>query len=137
MQLAIKTGWSLEYIEALPFEVIAEFKALNAWHPFTEDRQAHQLGVIASMLSAKVYKKPMKPDEIFPYLQSGVPDFLEDERVAKARKILKSMGDAPEHIRESQLAEFSVKLKEEIDIEMKQEYPDMYVISQLEKIANG
>lgn len=86
--------------------------------------------MIASMLSHKVYKKGMKPAEMFPYLQEGVPDFLEDTRVAKARNIKKSISGREEDIK-LQLEDLSIKLQEEIDIELAKEYPDHYVITQL------
>jgi len=137
LQLAIKTGWSLEYISDLPFEVLAEFKALNAWHPFTDDRQAHQLGTIASMLSHKVYKKGYQPHELFPYLQNGVPDFLEDDRVAKARKLLNSTLQMPNGIREKASENIRSKIQEEIDIENASEFPDRYVIGQLSTLLEA
>lgn len=47
LQLATSTGWSIEYCEGLDFETLSELKALNSWVPFTPERQAGQLGVIA------------------------------------------------------------------------------------------
>lgn len=134
LQLAIATGWSLEYIEQLPFEVIAEFKALNAWHPFTDDRQAHQLGTIASLLSHQVYKKGLQPQEMFPYLQHGIPDFLEDERVSKARNLVGSTMQMPDSVRKSALINIHTKIREEIQIEQELEYPDLYVVRELSKL---
>lgn len=134
LQLAIATGWSLEYIEQLPFEVLAEFKALNAWHPFTDDRQAHQLGTIASLLSHQVYKKGLQPHEMFPYLQNGVPDFLEDERVFKARQLVNQTIMMPDKVRVKALENIRQKIREEIDIEQANEFPDLYVVRELNKL---
>lgn len=136
LQLAIAWGQPLEYIENLPFEVLSEFKALNAWSPFTPERQAHQLGAIASMLSHKVYKKGKSASELFTYLQDGVPSFMEDERVFKARSLIRSAGDAPAHIREQQLKTIKTAIAEELEIENNSDDPDLYVIRQLTKLIN-
>jgi hypothetical protein len=136
LQLALAWGQPLEYIESLPFEVISEFKALNAWSPFTPEREANQLGLIASMMSHQVYKKGKSATELFPYLQSGVPDFLEDERVAKARALIKNTTTAPEQIRTKQLETITNAIRDEIEIERSSDSPDLYVIRQLTNMIN-
>lgn len=125
----------MEYVESLPMEVIAEFKALNAWSPFTPERQAFQLGQIASMISHQVYKKGMSPSEMFPYLKHGVPDFLEDERVAKARNLITGTMNAPEHIRKRQLETIRNAIREEIDLIKSGDY-DPYVVRELTKLVD-
>ncbi|EDM66141.1 hypothetical protein PE36_00050 [Moritella sp. PE36] len=90
--------------------------------------------MIASLLTHQVYKKGQPATELFPYLQPGVPDFLEDERVSKARKILNSTINMPDKLRESNLKTFITAIKEEIQIEGDLDDPDYYVIRQLKKL---
>ncbi|MGS5466794.1 hypothetical protein ACVD1N_06100 [Vibrio parahaemolyticus] len=121
LQLALKTGWSLEYVFSLPIEIISEFRALNTWHPFTEERQAEQLGTIASLLSHQVFKKGYEPHELFPYLKS-VPDWIEDPRVQTARAGKRSthelaMIGAPQDLRAKRLEYINQLIREEIEIE--------------------
>jgi len=140
--LAIQTGWTLEYIENLPFEIFAELKALNSWKPFTYEREANQLGLIAQLLHNQNIDRKHRhhaktASEIFPYLKNEIPEHLEDERVLKVRKILSSFSNAPEEVRAANLNSVMNKVREEVEIEKAKEYPDHYVIDRLSKIIEG
>lgn len=64
------------------------------------------------------------------------PDFLEDEKVKKAKSILKSVSlqrNKPELYKQS-LDEVVFKIKEEIEIEVNKRDPDIYLIQALKKL---
>ncbi|CAH7477253.1 hypothetical protein VCHA38O209_50279 [Vibrio chagasii] len=134
LQLAIAWGQPIEYIESLPMETLAEFKALNAWAPYTPEAALHQNAVIASMLSHKVYKKGMSPTELFPFTSLDVPNFLEDEMLAHARNLIRSTMDAPSQIRGAQLATIHNAIQEEIDMEKAKDDPDDYLLREYGKL---
>ena len=139
MQLAIAWGRPIEYVESLPSSVIAEFKALNIISPYTPEAQAHREGLIATLLYNKGCSKKTQmktiPD-LFPYLSRGTPDWLEDERVKKAKSIFKSIAlqrGNPE-LYESSMNELVTKVKEEIEIMEGMDEPDRHTINELQKI---
>ncbi len=76
----------------------------------------------------------MKPDEILPYLQTGVPDFIEDERVSKASNLLASLHSVPDKIASDSRAKIINAIKEEIEMELVEDYPDYYVVRRLNKL---
>lgn len=134
LQLALKTGWTLEYIESLPYEIISEYMALNRWVPFTDDRQAQQLGDIYHLLSAQVYKTPVKPEERYPYLKSGVPDEFLDSRIRIANQEIKGLAGLPEEIVDQRTKVLVQAIDEDIADERSKHVPDRYVIRELNQI---
>lgn len=118
---------------------MAEFKALNLISPFTTDAQAYREGLIATLLYNKGCSKKSQTktvDELFPYLSSSTPEFLEDERVIKAKNILRaiSLQKSKKDLFESSMNEFVGKVKEEITILKSERVPDQYVIRELNKL---
>ena len=84
----------LEYIESLPEGVLNDFIALNTLTPFTPEAQSYREGLIATLLynSNISNKKDAKSvTDLFNYIDSDTPEWLEDERVKKARTILTSI----------------------------------------------
>ncbi|AGG58289.1 hypothetical protein NVP3058O_014 [Vibrio phage 3.058.O._10N.286.46.B8] len=139
MQLAIAWGRPLHEIENLPLSTITEFKALNLISPFTSDAQAYREGLIATLLYNKGCSKKSQTktvSDLFPYLSSDTPEFLEDEKVLKAERILRTIAlqRASPELYESSLTEFKTKVGEEIELLMAEKVPDMYVIRKLKKL---
>ena len=139
LQLAIAWGRPIHEIESLPMTTINEFKALNLISPFTGDAQAYREGLIATLLYNKGCTKSSQTKtvtELFPYLSSETPDFLEDEKILKAKSIVKSIGmqkGNPE-LFESSMNEFKLKIGEEIELQKQAKQPDWYVIRELRKL---
>lgn len=142
MQLAIAWGRPLHEIENLPISTITEFKALNLISPFTGDAQAYREGLIATLLYNKGCTKSCQTKtvvELFPYLSNETPDFLEDDKVLKAKGISRSIGlqKNNKELFESSMDEFIKKLEEEITIQKEAKQPDWYVIRELQKLIGG
>lgn len=140
--MAIAWGRPLHEIENLPLSTISEFKALNLISPFTTDAQAYREGLIATLLYNKGCSKSSQTKsvtELFPYLSSDTPEFLEDDKVLKARSILRSIGLQKEkkELFESSMNEFVTKVGEEIELQKKAKEPDWYVIKELQKLIGG
>lgn len=115
--------------------------ALNSINPFTHDAQAQRDGRIASILWNKDVrdKKDLRsPEEIFPYLKQGTPDWLEHEDVKKAKSLLiaarNSFGGM---VNESGVKLIKQKIKEQIEIESKKKKVDLYLISELETLLTS
>lgn len=134
-------GQPIEYIESMPEGLYYEYMALNIISPFTQDASAYREGLIATLLyNNNISKKSdaKTVEELLPYLCSGTPEFLEEEKVKKARQLLTSIKCQSidvdtytanyEHIRS--------KIQEEIDIESKKDKPDQYTINELSKLIS-
>ena len=141
LKLSLVTGWTMEYIENLPESLIMEYMALNSLSPFTHDAQANRNGFLAAMLWNKDVskKKDMKSAaDIFPYLKPGTPEWLEDERVRKAKSLLKSAELHLTYGKDIYLSNVSYikeKIIEEIKIEEnKKNKADKYLIKELKKL---
>lgn len=132
----------MEYVESLSPTTLAEYKALNIISPYTPDAQAYREGLIATMMYNKGCSKKSQTKtlyELFPYLDTETPDWLEDEKVIKAKRILKAISlqkDCPDLYKAS-MDEFKEKIQEEIDILSQSDNPDNYTIGRLTKLIGG
>ena len=123
----------------MPISVINEFKALNLISPFTTDAQAYREGLIATLLynqGASKKSQTKTVSDLFPYLSNETPEFLEDERVIKAKRIFKAilLQKSNSDLFESSMGEFNKKVREEIAILKAERVPDIYAIRELQKI---
>lgn len=130
----------LEYIENLPESALNEFMALNTLSPFTHDAQAYREGLIATLLYNNniTKKKDAKSvEDLFPYLSDKTPEWVEDERVLKAKNLLKSIccHAIDPDIYKSSFNEIKEKIIEEVEIEKSKDKPDRYVIDELQKLV--
>jgi len=118
---------------------IAQFKALNILRPFTGDAERYELGMIASLIynTNCSKKKDMKqPKDLFPFLDTKTPDWLEDERVLKAKKILMSISGhkvSPE-LYEKSYNSIKKSILEEIEIIRDSDEPCEYTINKLSEL---
>lgn len=137
LKLSIATGWTIDYIEELPESVLQEYMALNAISPFTHDAQAYRDGVVASFIFNKDVQKKKdlrSPEEIFPYLKQGLPEWAKDPVVNKAENLIKAVSL---HSGESYIAamdKIKQSISEQIEIEKQQKVVDRYRVSELEKL---
>lgn len=142
LKLTIATGWSIEYVENLPESVISEYMALNSISPFTYEAQSHRDGLIASILYNKdlTKKKDLKsPDELIPYLKQGVPEWLQDSMVVKAKRLLESAKVSFSFSKDKEAYQQNIdliklKIKEEIEIEKNKKKSDKLRIAELNKL---
>lgn len=139
MQLAIAWGRPIEYVESLPSSTIAEFKALNIISPFTTDAQAYREGLIATLLYNRGATKKSNTKsltDLFPYLSQGTPDWLEDERVLKAKSLLRSieLHRGNPDLYKSNYNFIIDKIGEEIELLRTEDDVDHYTIKELTKI---
>lgn len=127
----------IEYIESLPMSVLDEFTALNALSPFTHDAQAYREGLMTTLIyNNNVSKKSdaKSVQDLFPYLSGDTPEWIEDDRIKKAKDLLKSIQchllDAETY--EQNYSFIKHKIQEEISMEKTKPNPDKYVIDKLE-----
>lgn len=137
--MSIAWGRPIEYVESLPSSTIAEFKALNIISPFTPRAQAHREALIATLLYNQNITKKTKlksVTDLFPYLDNETPDWLEDEKVSKAKKLIRSIDlhrSNPE-LYTNNLATIHSKIREEIELHDPQTTDGQYVIRELTKL---
>lgn len=136
LQLAIATGWSLEYIENLPVSTFHEFKALNLLRPFNGRAEQEIMAFHATLqYNLNVKKGDQKStQELFPFLTTDTPEFLEDEVVLKARRIKKTIAGQPPTVQVTSQKQFNEKVHEQIDMELREVHPDKYRIDELRKL---
>ena len=118
---------------------IAQFKALNILRPFTGDAERHQLGMLASLIfnTNCGKKKDMKqPKDLFPFLDTKTPDWLEDERVLKAQQLMNSISAhrASPELYEKSFNHIKNAILEEIEIIRGSDEPCEYTINKLTEI---
>lgn len=134
--MALAWGQPIEYIESLDLDTLNEFKALNLISPFTHEAQAHREGLTATLIynSTVTKKKDLKKvTDLFPYLDSTTPDYLEDEIVLKCRKALLSCGIGSmlnENMYRDVIAAINVEIEEASNLDI----PDQYRITELSKL---
>ena len=140
LQLSLIWGQPLEYIENLPESVLTEYMALNALSPFTHDAAAYREGLTATILynnNATKKSEAKSVSDLFPYLSTETPDWLEDIRIKKAKSILASIqchniGDSANYT--NNYNHICGKIREEIQMESNKNNPDMYVIDKLTQL---
>jgi len=113
--------------------------ALNTISPFTSDAQAYREGLIATLLyNNNISKKAdaKSVTDLFPYLNTETPEWLEDDRVKEAKHILASI-QCHSMDKDKYLMNYKFicsKIEEEIDMELSKDRPDRYVITKLKQI---
>lgn len=113
--------------------------ALNLISPFTTQSTAYREGLIATLLyNNNIGKKEhlKSVGDLFPYLEDGVPEYLEDERVIKAKNLLESI-KVQSLVQETYTKNYkfiSNKIREEIEIEERKTRPDYYLINKLKEL---
>lgn len=133
----------LEYIENLPEGVLNDFIALNTISPYTPEAQAYREGLMTTILynsNASKKSETKSVTDLFPYLNTDTPEWLEDERVKKAKDLMTSIkcqASLNVDIYNDNLINIKQKIKEEISLERKKQIPDLYVISTLDNLING
>jgi len=124
----------------MPESVINEYMALNVISPFIYDAQSYREGLIATLLyNNNITKKSdsKSVSDLFPYLSNDIPEYLEDERIIKAKALMKSIRcHTITKTYQKSYDSVSKAIREEIQIEKKKNKPDIYVISKLEDIIN-
>ncbi len=118
--------------------------SLNSFSPFTYDAQSQRDGVIASILYNKDITKKQhlkSADEIFPYLRDGIPDWLKDPLVEKAKNLITSANTIltffGTEAYEKRISEIKKSIVEQIEMEVKAEKPDRLRIEELKKLIKA
>ena len=131
LKLSIALSCHIDVIEEMPHSLITEYEMLNIISPFFQDRQAQQLGFIASLLynHGKTPNASKTPAELFRYLGDNT-DFLQPELFLKAKNIINSLN--PNSVQyEAQLNDIKGHIQDTIDIENERPNRDDYLIKQL------
>lgn len=139
MELALAWGRPLHELENLPTKTIAEFKALNAISPFTHEAQSWREGLMCTIMynqGATKKSQTKSVGELFPYLKTGLPDWIEDEVVLHAKRLVQSIASQSLSPRtmEANLEFIRCKIREQIDSEMKEPVVDNYRIRKLTEL---
>lgn len=104
--------------------------------PFTPSAPAYREGLLCALLynqNATKKSNTISVEELFPYLKSGTPEWLEDPRIQKTKKLLKSINCHSPDVYKSSYNDICEKIKEEIVIEKNSSDPDQYVINKLKE----
>lgn len=135
MQLAIATGWTLEYIDSMKLSDYNAMLALNSIHPFTYDVQSERDGLLITETFNQRRKKQLKVHELFPYLKQGTPTWIKDKNVMKAEQLIRHHEKMCEINKTTPNYNFArTKINEELVIERDKKEPCPLKICELEKI---
>lgn len=133
--LSVHTGWTMSDIDLLPVEQFNGYFALNVLSPFTHDAQSERDGLLIAETFNQRRKKQIKSWELFPYLKPGIPEWLSDPLVQKARAIINNItsmsnvtGQPPK------LEGIYRKIGEEIEIEISKSSPNLLKIKELKQL---
>jgi len=110
--------------------------ALDSLMPFTPTASAYREGLLCTLIynqNATKRSNIISVEELFPYLKSGTPDWLEDPRVKKAKKLINAISCHSPEVYKYSHDDICDKIKEEIVIENNKLNPDKYVINKLKQ----
>ena len=112
-------------------------------YPYTGRAEQEIMAFLATLTyNMNVKKKDQKSShEIFPFLASEMPEFLEDETVLKAKRIKQTISGQPVDTQLANIRLFNSKLDEQIQME-REGQNDSYVLRELyrlkfEEISDG
>ena len=135
LMLSIHTGWSLSHIDSLPVEQFNGYFALNVLNPYTYDAKSEREGLLIAETVNQRRKKQLKSWELFPYLKPGIPEWLSDPMVQKARLIIDNIHSMAKVTGQPvNLNYIHSKIKEEIQIEIDSKKPNLLKIKELRQL---
>lgn len=137
LQLAITTGWTIDYVESLDKGTIQDLQALNMLSPFLYPTASSERARLASFIyNSNVMKSKdmLSASDIFPYIKQELPQELENNELVILRSKINELSSIPnEEIRNKQKQFLLDKITEEIESRNKDVSPDLYLLHELHK----
>ncbi|BCV28491.1 hypothetical protein [Shewanella algae] len=137
LQLAITTGWTIDYVESLDKGTIQDLQALNMLSPFLYSTASNERARLASFIyNSNVMKSKdmLSASDIFPYIKQELPQELENNELVILRSKINELSSIPnEEIRNKQKQFLLDKITEEIESRNKDVSPDLYLLHELHK----